>query len=153
MPLKCCAHLSLVLDAALFWYPFQLWSVQVLCIVTAQGGGRCQTVCTVKIAVHSAKGCCTATTTAHTSIQQKIISVLIFKQLIYSLTFYTHSNIWSVKVIIPLGIPGVEYRYLVCRRFPAYHEDEDEDCYIIRHWEAGVKPRYKSLIGMTSILP
>lgn len=54
--------------------------------------------------------------------------------------------------MIPLGLPGVEYRYLVCRRFPAYHEDEDEDCYIIRHWEAGVKPRYKSLIGMTSIL-
>ena len=48
---------------ALCWYPFHCWSVQVLCIVTAQ------TIQTVKIAVHSAKSCCTATTMALTSIK------------------------------------------------------------------------------------
>ena len=30
----------------------------VLCIVTEQGGGRCSTIDMVKIALHSAKGCC-----------------------------------------------------------------------------------------------
>ena len=40
-------------------------------LVAAQGGERCLTIHKVKIAVHSAKGCCTATPMALTSIQQK----------------------------------------------------------------------------------
>lgn len=35
----------------------------------------------------------------------------------------------------------------MCRKLPAYHDDEEGHCYIIRHWEAGVKPRFKSLAG------
>ena len=45
--------------------------MQVLCIVTAQRGGRCSIIHMVKIAEHSAKGCCKATTMALTSIKQK----------------------------------------------------------------------------------
>ena len=48
---------------------------QVWCIVTAQGGGRCLTICTVKIAVHFAMGCCTVTAIALTSIKQKCVAL------------------------------------------------------------------------------
>ena len=58
----CCQHIYLWSWMRAFWYPFHRWAMQVLCIVTAQGGGRCYTIHTVKIAVHSAEGCCTATT-------------------------------------------------------------------------------------------
>ena len=51
----------LVLGAGTVWYPLYRWYVQVLCIVTAQGGGRCHTVHTVNITPHSTEGCCTAT--------------------------------------------------------------------------------------------
>ena len=51
--------------------------MRVLCIVTAQGGVRCSTIHTVKIAVHSAKGCCAATTMALTSIKQKFSAMNI----------------------------------------------------------------------------
>ena len=34
---------------ALSWYPFHSWAVQVLCVVTAQVGGRCWTIHTVKM--------------------------------------------------------------------------------------------------------
>ena len=51
--------------------------MQVLCIVTAQGGGRCSTIHMVEIAEHFAEGCCTATTTiALTSIKQKDLTRL-----------------------------------------------------------------------------
>ena len=43
---------------------------QVWCIVTAQGGGQYSTINVINIAVHPAKGCCTATITALTSIKQ-----------------------------------------------------------------------------------
>ena len=40
--LVCCQRIDLRFwMRALPWYPFHRWSVQVLCIVTAQGGGRC----------------------------------------------------------------------------------------------------------------
>ena len=44
----------------------------ILCIVTAQGDGRCKTIHTVNIAVHSVEGCRTATTISLTSINQKL---------------------------------------------------------------------------------
>ena len=53
-----------------FWYPLHRQAVQVLCVVTAQGGGWCETIHTVKIAVHSAGGCCTATTMTPSSIRK-----------------------------------------------------------------------------------
>ena len=56
---------------ALSLNPLHCWSVQVLCIVPAQRGGRCSTIHTVKIPVHSVKGCCKATSMALTSIEQK----------------------------------------------------------------------------------
>ena len=46
--------------------------MQVLYIVTAQGGGWRETIHMGKIAVHSAKGCCTGTTMVLTSIKQKL---------------------------------------------------------------------------------
>ena len=47
--LVCCQHIDLwSWMQALFWNPFCCWSVQVLCIVTAQGGGQCSTMHTVK---------------------------------------------------------------------------------------------------------
>ena len=55
------------LDCALFWYLFCWWTVQVLCFVTAQGGGRCWQS-------HTAKGCCTATNMALTSIKRNVFS-------------------------------------------------------------------------------
>ena len=41
-------------------------------------------ICTVKIAVHSAKGCCTATTMALTSIKQGFLMALIYTVYIQS---------------------------------------------------------------------
>ena len=46
--------------------------MQVLCFVSAQGGGHCSIIHMVKMAVQSAKGCCTATAMALTSIEQKL---------------------------------------------------------------------------------
>ena len=46
--------------------------MQVLCIFTAQGGVRCETIHMGQIAVHSAKGCCTGTTMTLTSIKKKL---------------------------------------------------------------------------------
>ena len=57
---------------ALFWYPFHCWAVQVLYIVTKQGGGRCYTIHSVKIAVNFAKICCAATTMALTSVKRML---------------------------------------------------------------------------------
>ena len=51
---------------ALCLYPFHRWSMYS-CVVTAQGGGRFWKIHTVKIAVHSAECCSTATTMALTS--------------------------------------------------------------------------------------
>ena len=45
--------------------------MKVLCIVTAQGVGVCSTIHSVKLAVHSTEGYCTATTMVLTSIKQK----------------------------------------------------------------------------------
>ena len=56
---------------ALCWYPFHRWSIYS-CVVTAQGGGRFWKIHTVKIAVHPAESCCTATTMALASIKQQI---------------------------------------------------------------------------------
>ena len=39
---------TLALISALPWHPLHFWSVQVLCIVTAHGGGRCMTIHTVQ---------------------------------------------------------------------------------------------------------
>ena len=47
-------------------------SIQFSCIGTAEGGGWYCTIHTVKIAVHSAEGCCSANTMAHTSNKQQI---------------------------------------------------------------------------------
>ena len=69
----CCQHIYLWSWMRAFWYPFHRWAVQVLCVVTAQGGGRCWTIHTVKIAVHSAESCCTASTMALTSSKQKFM--------------------------------------------------------------------------------
>ena len=43
--------------------------VHVLCIFTVNGAGQCSTIHTLKLAVLSAKRCCTATTVALTSIK------------------------------------------------------------------------------------
>ena len=67
----CCQHSYLWSWMRAFWCPLRRWPVQVLCVVTAQGGGPCWTILMVKIAVHSAEGCCTATTMALTSSKQK----------------------------------------------------------------------------------
>ena len=63
------------LVCSLFWNLFHYCSVQVQFVVSAQGGGRCQKIHTVQIAVHSAKSCCTATTMAFASIEQKLSQV------------------------------------------------------------------------------
>ena len=47
-------------------------SLQVFCILTEQGGVWYSTTHTIKRAVHSTEGCCTATTVAFTSIAQKL---------------------------------------------------------------------------------
>ena len=48
--------------------------MQILCIVTAQGDGQCSTyICTVKIAVHSSKGCDTGTTMGLNCIKQEYL--------------------------------------------------------------------------------
>ena len=40
--LVCCQHICIwSWMRALSWYPFHSWAVQVLCVVTAQGGGQC----------------------------------------------------------------------------------------------------------------
>ena len=65
---------------ALSCYPFHCLSVQVLCIVIAEGGGQCSLTLsiaaldntTARIAVHSTKRCYTATTIALTSINEKV---------------------------------------------------------------------------------
>ena len=56
---------TLVLDAGTVLVSVPPLFVQVLC-------GRCLTINTVKIAVHSAESCCTANTMTHTSIKQKV---------------------------------------------------------------------------------
>ena len=73
--LVCCQHIDLWFwMPALSCNPFYRWSVQVLCIVAARGSVRCSTIHTVKIAVHSAEDCCTATTMALTSSKQTLWS-------------------------------------------------------------------------------
>ena len=83
LPSKClvgCQHIDLwSWMPALFWYPYHRWVVQFLCILITQGGWRCETTNTVKIAVHSAMGCCTATTMALTSIKQEFHGVNFLK--------------------------------------------------------------------------
>ena len=60
----------MILDAVTFLESVHCCSVQVLSL--HRGGGRCLTIQTLRKAVHSAKGCSTATTVALTSIKQKI---------------------------------------------------------------------------------
>ena len=65
--LVCCQRIDLrCWMRALSWYPFHRWSVQVLCIVTAQGGGRWAVLDNThgKDSGATAKGCCPATSMA-----------------------------------------------------------------------------------------
>ena len=91
---------------ALSWYSSHCWAVQVLCIVSAQGGGHCSIKHMVKMAVQSAKGRCTATAIAHSLLnrsQQILISqwnvwTLLTYQIYHKLTkifgqfFMSHGN-------------------------------------------------------------
>lgn len=52
---------------------------------------------------------------------------------------------------MPLSCAELEYRYLVLRRFSTAGEDDGDDLYLIRHWEAGVYPRLKNILGNNEV--
>ena len=96
-----CQHIDLwIWMWALSWNHFHCLFLRVLCIVPAQGGGRCSPIHTVKIAVHSAEGCCTATTMPPYFYKTEV-EVTIMNLYTISLCSHSSRSVFFLFFIIP----------------------------------------------------